>query len=101
MTTTKKILISMALLGSSVLFASDGATLYKSCATCHGANGEKPALGKSEVIKGWDSKKVQEALAGYKAGTYGKAMKGVMKGQVTKLSDEDIKVLGDYIASFK
>lgn len=101
MTTTKKILISLALLGSSTLFANNAALLYKSCATCHGATGEKAALGKSEVIKGWDSKKVQESLVGYKTGTYGKAMKGVMKGQVARLSDEDIKVLGDYIASFK
>lgn len=99
--TTKKILATLAILGSTALFASDGAALYKSCAGCHGANGEKVALGKSEVIKGWDSKKVQTALAGYKNGTYGKAMKGVMKGQVTRLSDGDIKALGDYIATFK
>ncbi|AXX87318.1 periplasmic monoheme cytochrome c553 [Malaciobacter marinus] len=101
MTTTKKILVSIAILGSITLFANSGESLYKACASCHGANGEKAALGKSEVIKGWDSKKVQNALHGYKDGTYGKVMKGVMKGQVARLSDEDIKALGDYIATFK
>lgn len=28
-------------LGVTTLFASDGATLYKTCATCHGEKGEK------------------------------------------------------------
>lgn len=99
--TTKKFLATLAILGSTALFASDGASLYKPCIGCHGSNGEKPALGKSEAIKGWDSAKVQEALIGYKKGTYGKAMKGVMKGQVARLSDADIKALSDYIATFK
>ncbi|AXH09929.1 cytochrome C [Malaciobacter halophilus] len=101
MTTTKKILVSMVILGTTSLFANSAEVLYKACATCHGANGEKPALGKSKVLKGWDSKRVQDALKGYKDGTYGGVMKGVMKGQVTRLSDADIKLLGDYIASFK
>jgi cytochrome c553 len=33
----------------------------------------------------------------YKDGSYGGAMKGLMKGQVAKLSDADIKALADYM----
>ena len=38
-------------------------------------------MSKSEIIK---------ALKGYKNGSYGGAMKGLMKGQVAKLSTADI-----------
>jgi len=67
-----------------------GKTLYTKCAGCHGVNAEKPALGKSQIIKGWSVAKITEALNGYKDGSYGGAMKGVMKGQASSLSDSDI-----------
>ena len=95
---TTKILTGLLILGATSLFAADGAGLFKACAGCHGANGEKPALGKSQVIKGWDTAKTEEALKGYKDGSYGGPMKGVMKGQVARLSDEDIKALSAHIA---
>ncbi|NPA59326.1 MAG: c-type cytochrome [Epsilonproteobacteria bacterium] len=76
----------------------DAKVLFKTCAGCHGASGEKVALGKSKVIKGWDASKVTTALNGYKDGTYGGAMKGLMKAQVSKLSEADIKALAGYIS---
>lgn len=75
-----------------------GAALYQVCAGCHGADASKAALGKSQIIKGWDAKKIAAALHGYKAGTYGGAMKSLMVGQVTKLSDDDIKTLSEHIS---
>jgi len=80
--------------------AEKGKGLFLKCAGCHGANAEKPALGKSQIIKGWDAAKVAAALKGYKDGSYGGVMKGVMKSQVVNLSDEEIDALGAYIASF-
>ena len=76
-----------------------GKSIYKSCAGCHGANAEKAALGKSQIIKGWDSAKVTDALNGYKDGTYGGAMKALMKGQSSKLSDEDIDQVSKFISN--
>jgi cytochrome c553 len=78
--------------------SADGKTIFKACIGCHGASAEKPALGKSKVIKGWDAAKVEEALNGYKNGTYGGAMKALMKGQASKLSDNDIKAVAEYIS---
>lgn len=98
---TTKILMSLAVIAGTSLFASDGAKIYNSCAGCHGANAEKAALGKSAVIKGWDVEKTFAALKGYKDGSYGGAMKGVMKGQVTRLSDADIKAVAEHISSLK
>jgi cytochrome c553 len=98
---TKNILAGLLILGATSLFAADGATIFKSCTGCHGANAEKAALGKSEVIKGWEVEKIVAALTGYKDGSYGKAMKGVMKGQVSRLSDADMKAVAEHISTLK
>ena len=75
-----------------------GAELFSKCASCHGINAEKKALGKSQVIKGWDIAKIENALGGYKNGTYGGSMKGLMKAQVTSLSEKDITLLAKHIS---
>jgi len=77
----------------------DGKVLYKACGACHGQNAEKKALNASKVIQGWSKEKVEEALKGYKAGTYGGAMKGVMLGQVNSLDDDKIEALATYIST--
>lgn len=74
-----------------------GKGLFTKCISCHGANAEKAALGKSQIIKGWESSKTIESLNGYKDGSYGGAMKAIMKGQVATLSDEDIKAIAAYV----
>ncbi|MDD2780579.1 c-type cytochrome [Sulfuricurvum sp.] len=93
----------IAILGlTAMLSAADGGALYQKCAACHGLKGEKVALGKSEVIAGWSSAKVVDALKGYKAGTRNtKGMGALMKGQTATLSDADMKALGDHIAGLK
>ena len=78
----------------------DATVLYKKCAGCHGANGEKVALGKSKIIKGWDSLKTTNAINGYKDGSYGGAMKGLMKSQVNSLSNKEIEALSKLISTF-
>lgn len=77
-----------------------GKGIYLKCAGCHGAMAEKPALGKSQVIKGWDKQQIISALDGYKDGTYGGVMKGVMKSQVSTMTKEDIEAVASYIATF-
>ncbi len=81
--------------------SSNGETLYKACSSCHGQKAEKKALGKSEIIAGWDKQKTIDALNGYKNGTYGGAMKAVMKGQVASKSEADIVALAEYISTMK
>lgn len=96
----KKLAVFLALVGATSLFA-DPAVLFKKCASCHGAKAEKPALGKSQVIAGWDVAKIEGALKGYKDGSYGGPMKGLMKGQVASLNDDQIKALAEYIHGLK
>ena len=71
--------------------------LFNSCKGCHGALGEKVAMGKSKVIADLNSTQIENALQGYKDGTYGGSMKALMKGQVIRLSNEEIKALAEYI----
>lgn len=60
------------------------------CKGCHGQNFEKKALGKSKVVSDMTHADIAVAMKGYKAGTYGGPMKGLMKGQVAKYSDADL-----------
>jgi cytochrome c553 len=76
----------------------NGVVVFKKCIGCHGANAEKKALNKSQVIKGWDAQKVLTALHGYKDGTYGGTMKSVMKSQISNLSDDELKAVAEHIS---
>ncbi|MFA7084859.1 MAG: c-type cytochrome [Arcobacteraceae bacterium] len=89
----KKIFIISTLLACS-LFATDA---YKKCAGCHGNSGEKVSLGKSKIIKDMTKAEIVTAMHGYKDGSYGGAMKGLMKGQAATLSDADIEAIAEFI----
>jgi len=102
MKTIQKVLLGLTLIGAlTVAAASDGADLYKKCAACHGASGERKALGKSLVIKGWEAKKTVASLKGYKDGTYGRSMKNLMKGQVASLNDTQIEAIAKFLEAQK
>ncbi|MBU1659278.1 c-type cytochrome [bacterium] len=75
-----------------------GETIYKACGNCHGANAQKAALNKSQIIQGWNAEKIADALNGYKEGSYGGAMKAVMNTQASKLSDSEIHLVSEYIS---
>lgn len=78
----------------------NGAAVFaQKCASCHGQKAEKSALGKSQVIAGWESAKVKEALHGYQAGTYGKEMKAMMQAQAKGLNDAQLEALAKHIST--
>ena len=90
----KKFIIAASLLTACVAFANP----YAKCAGCHGADGEKAALGKSKIIKDMPKAEFVAALKGYQDGTYGGAMKNLMVGQVKGLDEATIQALADQIA---
>jgi len=90
-----KTLITLVTVG--LVATSSFAVDTTACAGCHGANFEKAALGKSKIVKDMTSADIVTALKGYKDGSYGGAMKGVMKGQSDKLSDADIDAIAAQI----
>jgi len=68
------------------------------CTGCHGVNFEKKALNVSKVVKDMNSTEITKDLIGYKNGTFGGSMKGLMKGQVAKYSDEELAEFGKLIS---
>jgi cytochrome c-type protein NapB len=86
----KKIVLSTLVCGT-VAFA--GVNLG-ACKGCHGQNFEKAALVKSKIVSEMTKAEVSAALVGYKNGTYGGPMAGVMKGQVAKYSEADLQATG-------
>ena len=88
----KRVLVLTSIL-ACVAFANP----YAKCVGCHGANGEKVALGKSKVIKDMTKAEIIAAMKGYKDGSYGGPMKGLMKGQSMPLSDADIEAIANQI----
>ena len=76
----------------------DATALYTTCGSCHGQKAEKLALGKSQVIAGWDKQRIIDSLKGYKNGTYGGVMKNIMIGHVNSKTDREIEALADLIS---
>lgn len=70
---------------------------YSKCIGCHGANGEKVALGKSKIMKDMTKAEIEHSLVGYQNGTYGGPMKALMAGQVRNLSAADITFIAEKI----
>jgi cytochrome c len=88
-------------LGEIVVTPSDGKKLFTSCSGCHGKNGEISALGKSKIIANMKSAEIVSSLKGYQNKTYGGSMKNLMESQVSRLSQNDINSLANYISSLK
>lgn len=91
--------ILFSLMLTAALNATDGATLFTKCASCHGVDGGKSALGKSKMINQMSVPEIEAALSGYQNGTYGGTMKALMKGQAASLSETDIKTIAEYIGA--
>lgn len=69
-----------------------------SCAGCHGTDFQASALGRSKIVKNMTADEIEKALIGYKNGTYGGSMKGIMKGQVSKYSENELKAVAQKIS---
>jgi len=95
----KLVIATLVTAGALSLMAADGKALTAKCAGCHGADFGKKALGVSKIVKNMSKDEIVKALEGYKAGTFGGPMKGVMKGQVATYSKADIEAVAAYIKS--
>ena len=92
----KKIVIaSIATL--ALVTAASAAVNGKKCATCHGPNFEKHAMGKSKIVKDLTHAEIATALKGYKAGTFSEPTKRIMKGQVGRYSDAELEAFAQTI----
>ena len=93
----KKVVLATVALAAFAF--ADAPAAYTACKACHGVKGEvnTTTQSKSFVPANLTKADIEKSLKGYKDGTYGGPMKAIMKGQVAKLSDADIKALADYM----
>ena len=73
----------------------------KSCYGCHKVHFTGKALNKSKIVADMNETQIFTALKGYKDGTYGGPMKGLMKGQVKKYNDTELRQLAEVISKDK
>lgn len=79
---------------------ASGEEIFQSrCSACHGNKAHIYALGYSEIISGWSTRKLSFILRSYKDGIYGGSMSEVMQEQVADLNDHQIDELAIYINS--
>ncbi len=88
-----KVLIKSVAIGAILATTNIYAVSVTGCTGCHGQHFEKAAMGKSKIVKDMSLKDIVNALKGYKAGTYGDAMKQMMVAQVKNLSDSDLEAI--------
>jgi len=93
----KKLVVMLMVISLSCISLFGTPNAYKKCIACHGAKGEKVALGKSKIIKDMTKKEIEDSMIGYQKGTYGGAMKALMMAQSKGLSASDIKQIANAI----
>ncbi len=72
--------------------------IYKrSCATCHGKRGEKPAMGESKIINQLKTEVILTALLDRKNGK----IIGAGNPAKQRLNEEEIKALSEFIPTLK
>ena len=91
----KRIAILLSLAFTTSLMA-DGAAIYKKCAGCHGASGEKTNFAK---LQGLSKADVVAKLQGYQSGQGG-AKKAMMIPQAKGLSADQIDAVAAHISQF-
>lgn len=91
----KKILLSTLI--TMMLFAN-GEDLYRTCAGCHGENGETAALGQSKIIMGQESNLSIKQITAYKEGELNQyGLGNIMQLQLMSLNKDEIVELAEYI----
>ncbi len=90
----------LPVLSASFVMAASGEAIYqKQCASCHGTQGEKKALGHSNVIKGMETEKFVTLVKAFASGEK-KAMpiaKIVKKQFVDKYDEATIQEVAAYV----
>jgi cytochrome c len=92
-----------AAVSSSVVFAADGKALYadKTCNACHGPTGTKPIMPDYPKIAGQNAKYIEKQMTDIKSGARANGNSAAMKGVMHLVSEQEIKVLAEYISKLK
>ena len=92
--------IMLPLLSTGFLMAASGESIYQTkCASCHGKNAEKKALGHSNVIKGMATEDFVTLTKAFATGEKkGMPIAKIVKKQfIDTYSDEEIQKVAEYV----
>lgn len=94
---------SGSLLANGVALAADGATLYKTktCVACHGANASAPVLPSYPKLAGQNAAYALQQMKDIKSGARSNGQTAAMKPVMHLVSDEEMKVIADWLQSLK
>ena len=83
------------------VMAADGATLYKTktCSACHGKDGRTPLMPNYPKIAGQNSAYSLQQMKDIKSGARNNGQTASMKGVMHLVTDEEMQVLSDYLAT--
>jgi cytochrome c len=83
-----------------VLPEGDGKNLYmaKACATCHGPDANTPIMPAYPRLAGQNSQYLYDQMKAIKDGTRTNGQSAVMKPMMMNVSEEEMKILADWIA---
>lgn len=81
--------------------AADGATLYKTktCSACHGKDAKTPLMPNYPKIAGQNSAYTLQQMKDIKSGARNSGQAASMKGVMHLVTDEEMQVLADYLAT--
>ncbi len=83
--------------------AADGAAIYtaKGCAACHGADAKTPIMPAYPKIAGQAKEYTYQQMTDIKSGARNNGQTAAMKGIIAGVSDDEIKVLSEYLETLK
>ena len=97
----KKLILSILIATISVSANPQGKKLYAKCAGCHGDNGQKKALGKSDLLVGKSRALLEKEMNGYKMGILNMHGLGGMKRELMRdYTQKEISNMAQHIESF-
>jgi cytochrome c len=87
----------------TALATADGATTYtaKGCAACHGADAKTPIMPTYPKIAGQAKEYTSQQMKDIKSGARSNGQSSVMKGIMAAVSEDEIKILSEYLEGLK
>jgi cytochrome c len=102
-TTIVPVLSLLGLLATGPVAASDGAELYKTktCVACHGKDANTPIMPDYPKLAGQNAEYAFNQMKDIKSGARANGQTAAMKGVMHLVSDEDLKVIADWLATLQ
>ncbi len=94
---------SLIILLSSTAIAADGAGTYtaKGCPACHGADAKTPVSPAYPKLAGQSKEYLSQQMKDIKSGARNNGQAVIMKAIMASVSEDDIKVLSEYLEGLK